>query len=37
VGIFFVLLGYYLYYYGWLLWKSKRLNPADMEAAATPS
>jgi hypothetical protein len=37
VGIFFVLVGYYLYYYGWLLWKSKRLSPADMEAAATPS
>ncbi len=35
VGIFFVLLGYYVYFYGWLLWKSKRLGPADMEAAAT--
>jgi hypothetical protein len=34
VGLFFVLLGYYLCFYGWLLWKSKRLSPADMEAAA---
>jgi hypothetical protein len=39
VGIFFVLAGYYLYYYGWVLWKSKRLNPEDIEvesAAAAP-
>jgi hypothetical protein len=35
VGIFFVMLGYYLYYYGWLLWKSKKLNPADLQGAAT--
>ncbi|HME37882.1 MAG TPA: hypothetical protein VKG63_02880 [Steroidobacteraceae bacterium] len=33
VGIFFVLVGYYLYYYSWLLWKSKRLEPGDIEAA----
>ena len=32
VGIFFVLAGYYLYYYGWLLWKSKHLEAADIEA-----
>jgi hypothetical protein len=39
VAIFFVLLGYYLYYYSWVLWKSKHLNAADIEgasAAATP-
>ena len=33
VGIFFVLVGYYGYYYSWLLWKSKRLGPVDIEAA----
>jgi hypothetical protein len=35
VGIFFVLIGYYLYYYGWVLWKSKHLTPEDTEAAST--
>jgi len=35
-GILYALIGYYVYYYSWVLWKSKRLNPADMEAAATP-
>jgi hypothetical protein len=34
VGIFFVLAGYYLYYYAWLLWKSKRLKAEDVEAAS---
>ena len=33
VGILFVLVGYYAWYYGWLLWKSKRLTAADLEAA----
>jgi hypothetical protein len=33
VGIFFVLAGYYVYYYSWLLWKSKRLDAVDIEAA----
>jgi hypothetical protein len=37
VGIFFVLIGYYLCYYGWLLWKSKHVAPADLEATAAPS
>ncbi|MGB6309691.1 MAG: hypothetical protein WBF89_18030 [Steroidobacteraceae bacterium] len=32
VGIFFVLAGYYLCYYGWVLWKSKHLEAADIEA-----
>jgi hypothetical protein len=34
VGIFFVLAGYYVWYYGWVLWKSKHLKPADIEASA---
>jgi hypothetical protein len=33
VGILFVLVGYYVYYYSWLLWKSKHLDAADIEAA----
>ena len=37
VGIFFVLIGYYLCYYGWLLWKSKHVAPADLEATGAPS
>jgi hypothetical protein len=36
VGIVFVLIGYYLCYYGWLLWKSKHIAPRDLEAAAAP-
>jgi hypothetical protein len=36
VGILYVLIGYYLCYYGWLLWKSKRIAPGDLEAAAAP-
>jgi hypothetical protein len=35
VGIFFVLIGYYLYYYSWVLWKSKRLKTEDTEVAST--
>jgi hypothetical protein len=34
VGILFVLVGYYVCYYGWLLWKSKRLTAADIDAAS---
>jgi hypothetical protein len=38
VGIFFVLAGYYLYYYGWVLWKSKHLEASDIEAdSAAPA
>jgi hypothetical protein len=33
VGVFYVLVGYYLYYYGWVLWKSKHLKAEDIEAA----
>jgi hypothetical protein len=39
VAIFFVLAGYYAYYYSWVLWKSKHLKAVDIEAAsvaATP-
>src|ERR1700736_5771840 len=32
VGIFFVLAGYYGWYYGWVLWKSKHLNAEDITA-----
>jgi hypothetical protein len=34
VGMFLVLAGYYLYYYGWVLWKSKHLKAEDVEAAS---
>jgi hypothetical protein len=34
VGILFVLVGYYVYYYSWLLWKSKRLDAVDIEPAS---
>jgi hypothetical protein len=33
VTIFFVLVGYYLYFYGMLLWKSKHLKTDDIEVA----
>lgn len=34
IGIFFVLAGYYFWYYAWVLWKSKHLQPEDLEAAS---
>jgi len=34
IGIFFVLAGYYLFYYAWVLWKSKHLQPEDVQAAS---
>jgi hypothetical protein len=34
VGIFFVLAGYYGWYNGWVLWKSKHLDADDLEAAS---
>jgi hypothetical protein len=34
VGIFFVLAGYYVWYYGWVLWKSKHLRAEDTESAS---
>jgi hypothetical protein len=32
LSIFFVLIGYYLYYYSYVLWESNHLKPADLEA-----
>jgi hypothetical protein len=37
VGLFFVLIGYYVCYYSRVLWKSRRLTAADLEAPATAS
>jgi hypothetical protein len=38
VGLFFVLIGYYVCYYGFVLWKSKHLGAADLESpVAAPS
>jgi hypothetical protein len=34
VGLFFVLAGYYLCYYGLVLWKSKHLKDEDIEAVS---
>jgi hypothetical protein len=31
LGILFVLIGYYVCFYGWVLWKSKHLSAADIE------
>jgi len=31
VGVFFVLIGYYVCFYAWVLWKSKHLKPEDLE------
>jgi hypothetical protein len=31
MGIFFVLVGYYVCYYSWVLWKSRHITPADFE------
>jgi hypothetical protein len=36
-GLLFVLIGYYVCYYGKVLWKSKRITPADLEAPAASS
>jgi hypothetical protein len=36
VGIFFVLIAYYVYFYCWVLWKSKHLAEADIESTADP-
>jgi hypothetical protein len=37
LGLFFVLIGYYACYYGWVLWKSQRITAADLEASPTLS
>jgi hypothetical protein len=36
VGMLFVLIGYYVCFYGWVLRKSRQLKPQDIEIAATP-
>jgi uncharacterized membrane protein YuzA (DUF378 family) len=37
VGIFYVLVGYYVCYYSLVLWKSKHLKPEDIESAPAPA
>jgi cytochrome b561 len=32
-GIFFVLIGYYVCYYSWVLWKSRHITAADLEVS----
>jgi cytochrome b561 len=32
-GIFFVLIGYYVCYYSWVLWKSRHITVADLEVS----
>ena len=34
-GIFFILVSYYVLYYGYVLWESKHLKPGDFEDQAT--
>jgi hypothetical protein len=36
-GLLFVLIGYYVVYYGVVLWKSPRISPEDLEVVATPT
>lgn len=36
-AIIFALIGYYVYYYGYVLWESKHLKPEDYEQPAAPS
>jgi hypothetical protein len=36
-GIFFVLVGYYVCFYSLVLWKSKRLDRANLEVVSAPS
>jgi hypothetical protein len=35
VGLLFVVIGYYVCYYGCVLWKYKRIGPEELEAAET--
>jgi hypothetical protein len=37
VGLLFVVIGYYVCYYSWVLWRSNRIGPEDLEVAATPT
>jgi hypothetical protein len=36
-GLFFVLIGYYVVYYGMVLWKGSRISPEELEVVATPT
>jgi cytochrome b561 len=36
VGILCVLVGYYVCFYSWVLWKSKHLQAADVESDSAP-
>jgi hypothetical protein len=36
-GLVFVLIGYYVVYYGVVLWKSRRISSEDLEVVATPT
>ena len=37
VGLLCAVIGYYLCYYSWVLWKSQRISPEDLEAVPAPS
>ena len=37
VAMLFVVIGYYVCYYGWILWKVNRIGPEDLEVSATPN
>jgi len=37
VGLLFVVVGYYVCYYGMVLRKSKRIGPEDLEVSSTPA
>ena len=37
LGIFFILIGYYVYYYARVLWESRHLKPGDYEQPAASS
>jgi len=36
VGLLFVVIGYYVCYLGWVLWKSTRIGPEDLEISSIP-
>jgi hypothetical protein len=36
-GLVFVVIGYYVVYYGVVLWKARRISPEDLEVVATPT
>lgn len=36
-GLVFVVIGYYVVYYGVVLWKASRISPEDLEVVTTPT